>query len=325
MADRYRYNPEAIMNFSRTLPSFEERTQQPVHWARTRAIRNLGLLSPEQMKPRDFNGMHRLLLLSFGVEEIAKVEHEPFVLNYWDFRPSNAKIDEVGNLVAFAPPTETLADYRVIDWDSVFPVPLKLASVNPGAFLWDSFNSDEERCWTLSQSTLNSFAKELRIQEDKNQNEHGAVRLSRHISDSRMNRFLYSLTCYGFDGDIGGLKKYYSNELAKALVPTKQLLARAALEWENFTTNWFVKQGRPVPDWPPYIEIQEGLGIYGKGKLSFLRRTIHRKVQKGLLPIYGWLANLFPSSKWLSQRHCYYVALFCERYKLPTGKFSCLD
>jgi hypothetical protein len=125
--------------------------------------------------------------------------------------------------------------------------------------------------------------------------------------------------------DFSPLMRYYPNEFAKALVRTKEVEQRAADEWRLFTHTWFGKQGRPLPDWQPYIEIQEGLGIRDKGKIASLLRSVHKATQRRLYVVYGWLSNQFPDSQWLSRKKCYYTALFSEQYELLSGKYSCLE
>ena len=38
------------------------------------------------------------------------------------------------------------------------------------------------------------------------------------------------------------------------------------LEWNNFASEFYLTRGRPVPDWPAYVDIQESLGIIGSGR-----------------------------------------------------------
>ena len=53
------------------------------------------------------------------------------------------------------------------------------------------------------------------------------------------------------------------NFLAEALHRSPETLEQAASEWEAFADELFRNKGRVIPDWPQYVEIQEGVGIYG--------------------------------------------------------------
>jgi hypothetical protein len=59
------------------------------------------------------------------------------------------------------------------------------------------------------------------------------------------------------------------------------------LHWNGkaFTNEYFLSRGRPVPGWPQYAEIQEGLGIYGQTKYHRLGRAVKREAQKRLKPL----------------------------------------
>jgi hypothetical protein len=59
-------------------------------------------------------------------------------------------------------------------------------------------------------------------------------------------------------------------------------MAIAASLWAEFSNMFYISRGLPVPDSPLYVEIQEGLGIYGHNITGRFLRKIKRKVIKTL-------------------------------------------
>ena len=53
-------------------------------------------------------------------------------------------------------------------------------------------------------------------------------------------------------------------------------------EWRAFAGDTFRDRGCPVPDWPPFVEIQEGLGLCGRSLFERTLRKLKRTAQKEL-------------------------------------------
>jgi hypothetical protein len=113
-------------------------------------------------------------------------------------------------------------------------------------------------------------------------------------------------------------------DLAKeALYRSPARLARAAAEWNSFANEFYTMRGRPVPDWPMYVQIQEAFGIYGKTRLHRLGRLLKRRLQERLKRVLETACLQYPQWKWVAQKHCYLTAALSNHYRLPSGKYSC--
>jgi hypothetical protein len=119
------------------------------------------------------------------------------------------------------------------------------------------------------------------------------------------------------------LQKYYPELLKNALEYSPKSLAKAGAEWETFTHRFFINRGRPVPDWPLYVQIQEGLGIYGKTSVHRLVRSMKNRAQIPIQVIFGTISLYFPKWGWANRKHCYLTAALGNEYKLPSGHYSC--
>ena len=56
----------------------------------------------------------------------------------------------------------------------------------------------------------------------------------------------------------------------------------AASQWAEFSNLFYTSRGLPVPDLPLYVNIQEGLGIYGRGPVERVARILKRRLTKHL-------------------------------------------
>ena len=109
----------------------------------------------------------------------------------------------------------------------------------------------------------------------------------------------------------------------KALDRSPARLARAAAEWNSFANEFYTMRGRPVPDWPMYVQIQEDFGIYGKTRLHRLGRFLKRRLQERLKRVLERACLQYPQWEWIAQKHCYLTAALSDQYRLPSGKYSC--
>jgi hypothetical protein len=163
------------------------------------------------------------------------------------------------------------------------------------------------------------FFKELhRIESERLSSDY----LSTLCQDSERNLFLYFLY-----GNLNDLEVFRGTSLEvrvyDLLDRSPERLARAASEWKLFSQKFFINRGRPVPDWPLYVEIQEGLGIYGNSRLHRLQRVLKRKVQLRLKDHLSTVCPQYPQWRWAARLQCYLTAALSNQYKLPSGRYSC--
>jgi hypothetical protein len=57
-------------------------------------------LDSSQPSEKPFDGLDKMLLLSWVRTQFSESDDQPFVLHYWDLRPPNILIDKDNNLVA---------------------------------------------------------------------------------------------------------------------------------------------------------------------------------------------------------------------------------
>jgi hypothetical protein len=110
---------------------------------------------------------------------------------------------------------------------------------------------------------------------------------------------------------LPSLMKYYGDIVAEPLMKTQNNLDAARIEWDKLVNESFHQRGRGVPDWPIFIEIQEGLGIYG----SRLKRRLMKLWQKQVFRTVNVLSAEFPSWKWAARKRCYLESVFSNVYE----------
>jgi hypothetical protein len=121
--------------------------------------------------------------------------------------------------------------------------------------------------WTDSRIKLDSsqiqlFQSELsHIEQEKL----SSTAWSQMFLNSRENKFLFDILRPRDDETFIDWRRRYPDLLKEAFHRSPKSLELAASEWKSFTYQ-FLKDR----DNPPFIEIQEGLGIYGRS--PFLRR-----------------------------------------------------
>lgn len=98
--------------------------------------------------------------------------------------------------------------------------------------------------------------------------------------------FLREILFHGANLDF--LNRRYPELLLEALERSSENLALAASLWTEFSHTFFTSRDRGVPDLPLYVEIQEGLGIYGRGWIErFLRIKLIRSLHALFYKILG--------------------------------------
>jgi hypothetical protein len=101
-------------------------------------------------------------------------------------------------------------------------------------------------------------------------------------------------------------------------------LALAKSEWEIFSNAYYREMDRPVPDWPVYVEIQEGLGLLENSEAQRSQRKLKRRIQGALKVFLDNLSERFPGWTWLIRERCHLAAAVSDQYILPSGKYSCM-
>jgi hypothetical protein len=215
-----------------------------------------------------------------------------------------------------SPSNSTLLIASVVDWDDVYPVPLKYSAITLETKIFGYVRSLDYKEF-LNPVQEEEFQRALiRIEQERS----NSSVLSDSYSESKENFFLdYVLRGYS----LCELQERFPVELPEALRRTPDRLGHATREWEEFTRVFFISQGRPVPYWSSYIEIQQGLGIMGKTDYSMIGMRLRWRLQALLVPVLSTIIRLFPQSEWAARNHCYFQAAVWERYRLPNGKYSC--
>jgi hypothetical protein len=218
------------------------------------------LLSVPTTSQKPFDGLDKMLLLSWVHKQFSESKNQSFVLHYWDLRFPNIIVDKDVNLVG------------IIDWDDVGAIPLKLSAIS----IAESFlpQGPEVLQCKLDGELDELFQQELRrIEQEKS----SSTEWSQMFLHSRENRFLLDILRMG--RNFLELKETYPDLLAKALHRSPENLALAASEWRAFTTEYYLDKNLTIPDYPDYVEIQEALGIFGRSKL---KRWLHKLKRNAL-------------------------------------------
>ena len=135
------------------------------------------------------------------------------------------------------------------------------------------------------------------------------------------NLFL-SLVFYGTSLPI--LNRTFPGLLKDVLALSEGRRRDIEVEWKNFAAEFYVARGRPIPDWPCYVEIQESLGILRGGHYAREARKFKKILQRKLKTCFDIIHEKFPGWKWAARTHCYLSSAVGDEYKLPSGNFSCL-
>lgn len=159
---------------------------------------------------------------------------------------------------------------RIIDWDDVSAVPIKLSAIGIAESF---FRSDP--MYSLDPKNAHFFLAELtRIEQQKS----SLTKLSQMFLHSREHMFLYEILSQSVNFRF--LRWRHSQFLAEALQRSSKTIAMAASEWDEFSNFFYISRGYPIPDIPLYVEIQEALGIYGKWWIERAIRMFKRRLAK---------------------------------------------
>jgi hypothetical protein len=170
---------------------------------------------------------------------------------------------------------------------------------------------------TVSHSQ--SFAAEFERMERQRPSSNNLSQLYDH--NSRLSLFLDRILVRGHT--LPQLELAFPELLRDGLQSSPDVLSHVSSEWQSFAEEFFISRGRPVPDWPQYVEIKEGLGIYGRTKYHRQGRKLKQAVQRRLKSVFHRLCELFPDWEYATKKHCYLTALFSDDYFLPSGDCSC--
>jgi hypothetical protein len=155
----------------------------------------------------------------------------------------------------------------------------------------------------------------------------GSQNISAYYRQPSRNNFLYTLV---FNFELVFTHPAWSERvdsllIEKALQLTPENLKAAASEWKWFAETLFIKQGRPIPDWPEFVTIQRRLRLYAEDEWEFEYRLVTKKKLRRLLKrTFKDLAEVYPNWKWAARMQCYFTAALSQKYILPSGQISCL-
>jgi hypothetical protein len=148
--------------------------------------------------------------------------------------------------------------------------PLRLSAVSIGDTLFR---------WALApvflaDSQEQQFREEItRLEKDRL---HGVPWFSHDLRNSRENLFLFDVLRPRIGSTFADLEIKYPDLLPLALKRSPGTWKAAAAEWELFV-NLIGEAGAPYLRAPFYVEIQEGLGVYGNNALERFVRMIKRR------------------------------------------------
>jgi len=141
--------------------------------------------------------------------------------------------------------------------------------------------------YSLNKENAVFFQTELSRMEQTT----SSTNLSQMLMHSRENMFLSEVLLRS--ADFRFLRWRHSEILSKALRRSSENMAMASSQWGEFSNLFYISRGRPVPKIPLYVEIQEGLGVYGRGPLERFLRKCRRGLEKRL---NVWLDKVFGPS-----------------------------
>lgn len=199
------------------------------------------------------------------------------------------------------------------------PVPLRLSALS----LRHRMVNGLERHLSphlLDREQDNLFLQELaRIEKERSDFD----TLSTIYANSDENQFIERVLFWTPSINLVFLDVLFPDYFEKAIQRTPEALALAASEWEKLTTTYYRQMERPVPDWPLYVEIQEGLGILGNTPYHRTQRTLKRKLRRQAKFVLETLSEQLSAWSWISRAQCYLDAALSNNYTLPSNRYSC--
>ena len=140
-------------------------------------------------------------------------------------------------------------------------------------------------------------------------------------SSNHENLFLRKI----FDGaSLAQLNYSFPDHVKDVLSWASEHRNDLVVEWELFASKFYLQHGRPLPEWPAYVDIQESLGIIGASQYHQAARKYKKTAQEKLKLVFDRICELFPGWKWAAMKRCYLSGALCEKYVLPSGSVSCL-
>jgi hypothetical protein len=115
--------------------------------------------------------------------------------------------------------------------------------------------------------------------------------------------------------DLPFLMKHFGDSLAEPLARTNKNLEAARRLWDSLVQERFEQLGRGLPDWPAFVEIQEGLEIYQRTPFHRFQRRLNKAWQRQTFRIVYLLSRSFPSWKWVARRQCYLESALSDEYE----------
>jgi hypothetical protein len=276
------------------------------NWASVNFALNQKLLSAEPSTP-PFDGMDKILLLTWVRKKLMEVNKQPFVLHYWDLRPPNILLDHDQNIIAYVA-SDLSTHFRVIDWDCVMAVPLKLSAVSLEHMFIPETNGELGSDLVLNPTQSADFLTHLLLIQPPAP---FSFNLSKLYLHSQENKFIQRIV---LGMDLAILQKNYGKFFADAVERTPKALSDAASAWQWFESAWFGQFNRPVPDWPIYVEIREGLGIYGNTRFHRIGRKLKMIGQRQMLILLNQVCRIFPQWRWATRKWGYLKAALTEEY-----------
>jgi hypothetical protein len=119
------------------------------------------------------------------------------------------------------------------------------------------------------------------------------------------------------------LTKFFQNHTIAALSRDRKSLAAAKGEWEQFKYAFFTRQGRPVPDWPVYNDIEIALGYKRPKCFERKRKEARRELLRQLMRVFHGICLKYPGLRWAERGHCHINAALSSTYIFGDGKYSC--
>ncbi len=200
-----------------------------------------------------------------------------------------------------------------MDWDNVYARPLRQAAVSLEHLLFPFYDDR-----SLNETKGELFHRELEWEATKSQN------ISAYLRQSLRNCFLSGLAVRPqmVCGDSMGIP-CFGKLMEVACRLSSENLKAAASEWQWFTDIFFGQFGRPVPDWPQYVQIQQRLGKLGKW--NDFRHDMRRQVYNQLRSVFHHVSKEYPGWKWAANMSCISTAAVSDKYRFPdpSGKYWC--
>lgn len=157
--------------------------------------------------------------------------------------------------------------------------PLKLSAISINDLMWVNENSDIVSESKLDNKQVQFFQSELtRLEREY----FSSTEWSQMFLYSRENQFLFFLLRPRKGMTFAYLKQEYPEIVSEALHRSPETLGLAFSEWKAFKNSCFISRGRPVPDWPQYMEIEEAFALHELSSFEIILRRFKRTAQKWL-------------------------------------------